>query len=541
MEPMATTTTADETATRPAPSWSRRWLFRGLAILLGLSPLLIFEGACRIFDWGRPDVHDDPFVGFEAVRPLFVLNEATGRYEIPKSRQAYFYADSFAARKGPNEFRVFCLGESTMQGNPFTTETALTTWLELSLKAAEPDRTFRVVNCGGISYASYRLLPILNRLLGYQPDLVILCVGHNEFLEARTFEHRGNRGPLVQAALESAARLRTFTLLREGYLHAGGISSTQPAEQRPMLPAEVDAMLDYRGGLAEYHRDDAWREGVIEQYRYNLRCMVEACRAAGVPLILINPVSNFRDSPPFKAEHSASLSEPDRERWRRLCDAAARHLRREHYDLQQAVQLYEQACQLDPLHAGGFYNLAQCYELLGDYDRARAAYAVAREQDVCPLRAVQPINDYVLALARETRTPLLDAQALFERRSKHGIVGEEWLVDHVHPKIEGHQLLANELAQMLVDDGTVRPGADWHERRDAAYRAHFDALSPLYFHKGMQRLRALRNWAYGRAQRLRGEPYPVPYIEEEPAANPIEPAPVEEAAVETSSVGRDLP
>ena len=44
-----------------------------------------------------------------------------------------------------------------------------------------------MINCGGVSYASYRLGPILDEVLGYEPDLIMLYTGHNEFLEARTY------------------------------------------------------------------------------------------------------------------------------------------------------------------------------------------------------------------------------------------------------------------------------------------------------------------------------------------------------------------
>ncbi len=491
---------------RPAaPARRRRWAFRLLAVLIGLSPLVAFEGLCAVFDWGRPGLHDDPFVGFRAVRPLFVLNDDTGRYEIPKARQTYFRPDSFAAVKADDEFRIFCLGGSTVQGRPFAIETAFSRWLEISLTAADRERTWRVVNCGGVSYASYRLVPILEEVLHYQPDLIILYTGHNEFLEARSFEHLGRRGTALNAALDAASRLRTFTLVREGYLRSQGRSSAEPPAGRPILPEEVEALLDYRGGLAEYHRDDAWRSGVIEQFGYNLRRMVQMADRAGVELILVNPVSNWRDSPPFKSEHGSDLSEAQRQKWQSLCESASRHLRREHYDPSRALRLLEEACRLDPRHAGGWYNLAGCYEALGQLDPGRDAYLRAKEEDVCPLRILQPMNDFILALARETGTPLINAQKLFEARSGGGITGGDWLVDHVHPTIEGHQLLADALAQMLVDEGHVTPTADWASRRCAAFHEHFEALSPLYFQKGMQRLSALKNWAQGRVSRLRGQ------------------------------------
>ncbi|MEX0677951.1 MAG: tetratricopeptide repeat protein, partial [Pirellulales bacterium] len=346
-------------------------------------------------------------------------------------------------------------------------------------------------------------VPILEEVLRYEPDLVVLCVGHNEFLESRTFDHVASRGRLLNASLDAASRLRTFTLLREGYLRLQGVLSADPPESRPILPTEVDALLDYRGGLEQYHRDDAWKSGVVAQYRFNLRRMVGMARDAGVDMILINPVSNLCDSPPFKSEHGADLSPAELREWESICEAAHAHSRRGNYDLQKAIRLFERACRIDPLHAGCFYNLASCYQAAGQLDQSRDAYIKAKDLDVCPLRILQEMNEAVLEIADDTGTPLVDAQQLFEERSTDKIVGGDWLVDHVHPSVEGHQLLADALTAKLVSLGKVHPRAGWEQVKRERYREHFDSLDALYFLKGEQRLSALRNWAKGRAERLR--------------------------------------
>lgn len=502
MKPVDATQLEPDTRQLPTPA-RRRWAFRLAAVLVGLAPFLAFEGLCAVFDWGRPGLHDDPFVGFRSVVPLFVRSADGSRYEIPKARQAYFCADSFGAQRADNEFRIFCLGGSTVQGNPFAIETSFSTWLEIGLEAADPTRRWEVVNCGGVSYASYRLVPILEEVLRYDPDLIILYTGQNEFLEDRTFDHVGRRGPLVNAALDAASRLRTFTLLREGYLRLQGRSSADPPASRPILPTEVEALLDYRGGLETYHHDPQRRRDVVAQYRFNVHRMVEMARAAGVEIVLVNPVSNWCESPPFKSEHRPDLSPQELEQWESLCEAARRHLRGMDYDVLEAARLFDEACQIDPQHAGGFYNLAKCYQAARKLDEARAAYLQAKEWDVCPLRILQPMNEAVLEIADQTGAPLVDAQALFQKRSTDGIVGGDWLVDHVHPSIEGHQLLADALAEKLISLGTLRPRPEWEQVRRKRYAEHFDSLDNLYFLKGQQRLAALRNWAQGRAKRLR--------------------------------------
>lgn len=472
---------------------------------MGWAALAGFEGLCVVCGWGRPALYDDPFVGFRELRPLFVLSQDGSSYEIPKSRQKHFCAESFLAQKPLDEYRIFCLGDSTVQGNPYLTETSFTTWLKLSLQAADASRRWKVVNCGGISYASYRLTPILKEILRYEPDLVVLYTGHNEFLEDRRFEHIRDRGAVLNASIAAAARLRTFNLLRAGYACLRGATSSAPQQGRPLLPAEVEALLDYRGGLEEYRRNEAWRQNVIRQFRFHLDRMAQLARQAGVPLVFVNPACNVGDMPPFKAEHRADLDAEELARWEALFAAARGHFRRGSYNLHAAIAELEQACQIDPLHAGGWFTLAECYRSTGRVQEAREAYLRAKEFDVCPLRILEPMNEAVLDAAQKSRSPLVDVRALFERHSEHGIVGADQMVDHVHPTIEGHQRIADALADKLVELAIVRPAADWQQQKQQLYQQQLDSLDDHYYLLGEQRLKSLRLWARGRAETVRPE------------------------------------
>ena len=239
------------------------------------------------------------------------------------------------------------------------------------------------------------------------------------------------------------------------------------------------------------------------QYRQNVLRMVGLARDAEVKLVLVNPVSSLCDSPPFKSQHRPDLSAQERKQWESLCRDAQQHLRRENHDIRRAIGLFEQACEIDPLFAGTWYTLGECYRTVGRIEDARGAYSRAKEVDVCPLRILRPMNEAVIEIAQETRTPLVDAQELFKRHSPHGLVGADWLLDHVHPAIKGHQLLADEIADRLVALGVVRPGPDWADRKKQRFQAHLDELDDLYFFKGSQRLRNVRRWARGRVEAVR--------------------------------------
>jgi hypothetical protein len=191
---------------------ARQWLKRLLAVCLGLSFFVAIEGLLWLVDAGHPDLTDDPFVGFSDQQPLFVKSADSREMTISPARLRYFAPDSFPLKKSPGTTRIFCLGGSTVQGRPFSKQTSFTTWLQLALKSGSTDQKtkWEVVNCGGVSYASYRLVPILEECLNYEPDLFIICCGHNEFLEDRTYGSIRDQSPLVTTSHNYLSRLRSY-------------------------------------------------------------------------------------------------------------------------------------------------------------------------------------------------------------------------------------------------------------------------------------------------------------------------------------------
>ena len=485
---------------------SNRSVFRVLAVLLGLLPVLAAEAFFRTADWGRPTELEDPYVGFTAWHPLFVPDASGQRFQIDPGRSLYFRPDSFSADKDAREFRIFCLGGSTVQGRPYAIETSFTSWLELSLQAADPRRDWQVVNCGGVSYASYRLVPILRELLDHQPDLFILYTGHNEFLEDRTYRGVKETTPAVLYLHSLCTNLRTYCLLRAAWQRTSQRGNPKPRPQNE-LPPEVDAFLDYRDGLADYHRDDAWKRGAVAHYRLNLSRMIGMARAAGVPVLLVNPVSNLCDCPPFKLEVSQELTLQERAAFDVAWEEARTFKGR---DQERQIELVQKALALDNRHAGAHFVLGKCYEGIGRIEEAEAAYVRAKDEDICPLRMIEPLHAALHEVARTTNTPLVDARRLLSQKSRLGISGNGWLLDHVHPSINGHQLIGDALQNEMTEMRLLRPQAGWQERKKERFANHLESLPDFYFAHGRQRLEGLLRWTQGRANKLKSGGFAPP-------------------------------
>jgi hypothetical protein len=163
----------------------------------------------------------------------------------------------------------------------------------------------------------------------------------------------------------------------------------------------------------------------------------------------------------------------------------------------------EQALAIDDQHAGLRYLLAKCYDALGMTDKAREEYLQAKELDICPLRVLEGMNQAVIEVAEQTGTPLVDVRRMFEAISEGGIPDGRYLIDHVHPSIEGHQLIAVAFCEEFIRHGIVDSAAGWKEARKQLFKEHLDSLDSLYFLKGVERLERVRCWTQGKAEGAR--------------------------------------
>ncbi|GAA4453571.1 SGNH/GDSL hydrolase family protein [Novipirellula rosea] len=489
---------------RRLASRQRRWLFPIMAILVGMAPVILIELSLRMAGWRPRVAHHDPFVDFQTIRPLFVLSDDGENYVTAANRLEYFQPESFAATKSPDEFRIVCLGGSTVQGRPYSTETSFTTWLELSLQAADPSKRWEVINCGGVSYASYRLVPILEEMLRYEPDLIVLATGHNEFLEDRSYAGIKNLPDSVADAYGRFSRLRISQWAQQLVASASDNDTAKDLRGEPqdVLATEVDALLDYQGGLAAYHRDAAWQQSVVKHFGHNLRRMIDIANTAAVPILLVDLPVNLRDCPPFKSEDTTGISDTERRRCEQLV-AKARTL---FYDnTPQAIKELELAVGINPQHAGLHYQLALLYFDNQQFEHAKRHFQIAIDQDICPLRIVTPVRDDLRHTALEAAVPMVPARQRFETLSPGRIPGDNLLLDHVHPTIPGHQWIASEIISKLEAMKIVSPRDDWLRTREQNYARHWETLTPVYFARGKQRLKGLQLWSEGRAKKIRDQ------------------------------------
>jgi tetratricopeptide (TPR) repeat protein len=89
------------------------------------------------------------------------------------------------------------------------------------------------------------------------------------------------------------------------------------------------------------------------------------------------------------------------------------------------------------------------------FDEARAAFSLAVDEDVCPLRAVSEIPRVIHRTADQLNVPVVNFEQLVSRLSQrehgHSSVGKEFFLDHVHPTISTNGQLAGAIIDRLIE------------------------------------------------------------------------------------------
>ena len=372
-------------------------------------------------------------------------NVETARYEPTPRLPLRIAPARFAARKAPGARRVFLLGDSTVYGYPYGPKGTPARALELLLGASAPGRV-EVINAGFLGADSSRALALLSEILDFDPDAVVVYVGHNEFLrydQAHQFDVHFDFNPRVPESLS----VRAFVGLHRSALWRWACGTDLGVKARAWWLERRTGLRTGRSGLVE----GALREATFRNHRENLVDMARMCRERSVRLVLCTVAGNLRSQPPLLRRHGDAGA----------AEAAARAPLTEaeasvsagRWDA--ALEATRAARTRDPLDPWPDWVAAQALLGAGRTPEAAAAFESALEEDALRHRAFARISETVREVAGAEGATIADILARFEAASPGGLVGEELIVDHVHPNLSGMVLLAREIAAALERAGAL--------------------------------------------------------------------------------------
>lgn len=404
---------------RKPPKW-----FYAVPFLLPVVFIILLEFSLRTFNYGR---NIETWILYHPELPgKLVLNtEIASKYFLTTKGIPSSIFDPFDAVKKPGTFRVFVLGESSAAGFPYEPTGSYSRYIRDRLQLVYPKQNIEVVNVSMAAINSIVIKDMLPEILKKEPDLILLYVGHNEYYgvfgAASQSLFAGNKTML--SAMLYLNEFKTVQLLRN---MMNTISFWFKGKEKPTGATLMARMAS--NNLVPY-KSSLYQVG-LKQFEGELSDIIQMIKEKNVPLIMGTLTSNLKDQPPF-----ISVNEKESE------------------------------------SADHFYKLAEESLQKGNAVEAKKLFIKAKELDALRFRAPEEMNDIIKKLAGSNQIPLVDFETAFNNLSENNIVGNNLMVDHLHPTLHGYQIFGK-LFFEAMEKNTFLPSAERNNISDEEQHAH---------------------------------------------------------------------
>lgn len=377
-------------------------LFKKLSLALASIAILfaILELLARLFNLS-PVVLD-----------FFILNPQTCCYETNTKVYSNFRDQSFLKEKGAHTSRIFVFGGSSIYHlGDFP--------LLKDLLAKEfPSRRFEIINVGGGSYGTSRLIPIIKETIKYNPDLFIIYCGHNEFLERFIRENAGIK--FVQHLHKRLLRIRGYVFLLKAVNKLG----TKLNIPKITLPNTRVRILWARPW------SEAERAKIYQRYASNIIEIVNFAKGKAIDIIISTVAYNYLDDRYISPSYYSSKHKKNTQHSRNQIEIQSL----------PDEKIFEFANKLenDPYIEN---RLGRYYLKRQDYDKAKEHFINAARVDFQPFRANAITNGIIRKISDELNVPLADVEGIIIQHSNHMIPDYDLFSDWCHLNEEGNRLL----------------------------------------------------------------------------------------------------
>jgi tetratricopeptide (TPR) repeat protein len=399
-------------------------VFTAVAFLLPVLFFVLLELVLRIFSYAGNTNLIISGSGDQA--KYFKINpNAAARYFSKYEINLETAYDVFLKNKPDNGYRIFVLGGSTAAGYPYGNNLMFSRILNQRLNDTFPNRTIEVINTAAPAINSYTQLDFLDEILRSEPDVILIYSGHNEFygaLGVASVESLGQFRWFVNFYLK-LQQFKVFLLLRN---MISGLLALFQSEADVTSGTLMERMVDEN----QIPYGSSLYKAGKEQFAANLRDIIQQSRDANIDVMLSELVSNVRDQKPF-------------------ISVAGTH----------------------PLTADQAYARAQMAEKKADYQQAKTLYYLAKDLDALRFRASEDFNTIINELGREFDIPVVPMKVYFEKQSANELIGDQLMLEHLHPNIDGYFIMADAFYETMRGSGFISDEWDSSQvTRRSSYR-----------------------------------------------------------------------
>jgi tetratricopeptide (TPR) repeat protein len=321
-----------------------------------------------------------------------------GRYLFNTKNFPQSNNETFDIIKKKDAFRIFVLGGSSAAGFPYSPNGSFSRYIRDRLELLYPGIPIEVINVAITATNSYTIRDLLPEIVEQKPDLILIYAGHNEYygaLGVGSIENIGNSREFVHLLLW-LNKIKTVELLRNlfqsiGSLFSGELNQNQQRGGTLMAKIVKDQLIAFNS--------EAYNTG-IDQFKGNLEDILRKANEFNIPVIIGTLVSNLKDQHPFESVKTT--------------------------DQEPADTIFTRAQQ----------KLKQ-----KDYHSADSLFRISKDLDALRFRAPEKMNSIIKELAQKYKCAVVNLDSIFNAESSDGIVGNNLLVDHLHPTLSGYFLM----------------------------------------------------------------------------------------------------
>jgi len=361
-------------------------------ILLSISSLFIFilffEVVLNLinFDYYPMDI------GFNITED-YKMFEIKDNYYVTKEEKIdfIFRAQKIIVEKPENEFRIFIFGGSSIYNlDDFNN-------LKNKLQKTNDNKKIKIINVGARAYGTDRLLLHFQEILGYEPDLIIIYSGHNEFSEEYqktiffqdTFSSRANNKLIEISRLYQLLSLVINKVTK--FVLVSNIKSIEES-RHPLFPPNAKIVWGITFNKTNIYRN----------YENNIIKMIKLAKNNNIDII-ISTVAYNRMRYPFNT--------PDNS-----------------------------------------YELCEEFLTSKRFSEALDCLSKALDSDLQPHRASETSNKIIKKVSRRYKIPLADVDKEIVKVSKYNIPGFDLFDDHCHLNYKGNYVLQTVFYKTVIDN-----------------------------------------------------------------------------------------
>jgi lysophospholipase L1-like esterase len=307
--------------------------------------------------------------------------------------EPYFITRNFNIAKNDDVKRIFVIGDAFVSGWPYSENQSLTTKVESVLTNFVLHGQVELIPVSFAGLNSSHAVELVQEIKEYEPDLVVLFLGHNEFYTHEDLTLRV--GSFNSSLLDVFNQFFIYTGLKKKIIYNRNIDDLER-----LLPTLLSKQIVTHNDL-DYNI-------VIENFRNNITQIIKTCEKENINLLfpvltdnlLLPPLGIVQDKSEFQADII-------------------------------------------------FSNARMAIYRDGDIEKAKELFTKTKELDVVKLRIPDDIKSVYDIIKKSA---LVRIDSLFEMNCENNIPSSKLFLDYIHPNNTGLNIIATAITKRIIEN-----------------------------------------------------------------------------------------